>query len=213
MREGVGVRVPWPLATWSPQPWPPVRGLWLGQYRAFGEPEAGGRQVPAPRLQSVPLNKKRGGLGGGVRPWRWGPVTHLDGDGMSKMAAPWWPQGKAAMLEGGEPRSGQGMRAGAAGRGHGAGGWAAPAGRKASPLSGPSLSWGVSKEGPRGHGLATVWLAGDETSPNQNQKGTGVGWGWGGHGRNTKTPRSCLQGRPPWQSTKTTSEDLAPVPS
>lgn len=41
----------------------PVRGLWLGQYRAFGEPEAGGRQVPAPRLQSVPLNKKRGAWG------------------------------------------------------------------------------------------------------------------------------------------------------
>lgn len=57
------------------------------------------------------------------------------------------------------------------------GGWAALAGPKASPLSGPSLSWGVSEEGPHGHGLAIVWLAGDETSPNQNQKGTEGGWG------------------------------------
>lgn len=53
----------------------PVRGLWLGEHRAFGEPEAGGKQVPAPRLQSVPLSKKRGARGrGGVRPWRWGPL-------------------------------------------------------------------------------------------------------------------------------------------
>lgn len=86
----------------------PVRGLWLGQRRAFGEPVAGGRQVPAPRLQSVPLSKKRGTWGGckalEVAP----PVTHLNGHGISKMAAPWWPQGRATMLEGGKPGGGRG---------------------------------------------------------------------------------------------------------
>lgn len=39
----------------------------------------------------------------------------------------------------------------------------------------------------------------------KGQKGAGVG----GHGRKTESPRSCLQGGPPWQSTKTASEDLA----
>lgn len=47
------------------------------------------------------------------------------------------------MLEGGGT-----ARVGGQGQGDGI----APAGWKASPLSGPSLSWGVGKEGPRGHG-------------------------------------------------------------
>lgn len=84
------------------------------------------------------------------------------------------------------------------GRGRGGGGdWIALAGWKASPLSGPSLSWGVSKEGPRRHGWPIVWLAGDETPPNQNQNGTEWEGGGGGGTRqkHKKTPRSCLQGK------------------
>lgn len=120
----------------------PIRGLWLGQHRAFGEPEAGGRQVPAPRLQSVPLSKKRG-VGEGVRPWRRGPWSPTS----TGMAYPRW------QLLGGHKEGRPCWRTGdSEGWGQGQGHRVALAGWKASPLSGPSLSWGVGKEGPRGRG-------------------------------------------------------------
>lgn len=72
----------------------------------LGSQRLGGRQVPAPKLQSVPLSKKRGAWGD-VRPWRWGhPITHLNGDGMSKMQL--LGGHKGFMLKDGEPGSGHG---------------------------------------------------------------------------------------------------------
>lgn len=78
------------------------------------------------------------------------PVTRLPGDGIATMAAPQWPQGRAATLGDQKPRSGRGWgdrEDGGRGRG-----CTALADGKASPLSSPSLSRAVSKEGPRGHG-------------------------------------------------------------
>lgn len=70
------------------------------------------------------------------------PVTHLDRDGMPKMAAPQWPQGKVAMLEGGKPGSSEGG---------GEQGWGAGAGRAGGGggmeigllwlVGRPALSW------------------------------------------------------------------------
>lgn len=59
--------------------WPPVRGLWLSQHRAFGEPGA------SPQMTVSALSKNRGALGG-IRPWRWGPLSPTS----KGMAYPRW---------------------------------------------------------------------------------------------------------------------------
>lgn len=167
--------------------------------------------MPAPRLQSVPLNKKRGAWGG-CKALEVGPPSPTS-TGMACLR--WWLLGGhregRPCWRAGSPDMGEGRGHGPVGRGCGGAGLLRLVG-KASPLSGPSLSWGVSKEGPHGQGLATVWLAGDETSPNQNQRGTEGGWGEGGHGRNTKPHGPACRAGPRGKARRR-PQKTSPVPS
>ncbi|EGW03138.1 hypothetical protein I79_013851 [Cricetulus griseus] len=60
----------------------PVRGLWLGHTGPLGQAGVGGGQEPVPGLQSVPLSKKRGCLGG----------TTTGGGGQAGVAGSGWPE-------------------------------------------------------------------------------------------------------------------------